>query len=280
MVPLKHTKRPQEEYVLVRNDLYLVDVEVAVEVVEEDLGRRAGGREVAVGEEAGGEVVEAGDEGLDGERHGGVGDERVVLGGDAERGAGEVRAAADGDAGLGVQPRQPPDLLREPLPRRPRVLGRHPRPLERVVQHHPRRPPSAAAVAGRVPARAGPEGGGRRGGGAPPPPSPPPVPRRHGGGRAGGRDPDRRAAHGSGGSVGEQPRGEGGGELRGAVRRRHDANISNCTRFLFSFSYLFFFSLFFLFLKGFFFGNSSRRSDYRDESFYSAWRYPKYLPCY
>lgn len=88
-----------------------MDVEVAVEVVEEDLGRRAGGREVAVGEEAGGEVVEAGDEGLDGERHGGVGDERVVLGGDAERGAGEVRAAADGDAGLGVQPRQPPDLL-------------------------------------------------------------------------------------------------------------------------------------------------------------------------
>ena len=79
-----------------------MDVEVAVEVVEEDLGRRAGGREVAVGEEAGGEVVEAGDEGLDGERHGGVGDERVVLGGDAERGAGEVRAAADGDAGLGL----------------------------------------------------------------------------------------------------------------------------------------------------------------------------------
>lgn len=127
MVPLKHTKRPQEEYVLVRNDLYLVDVEVAVEVVEEDLGRRAGGREVAVGEEAGGEVVEAGDEGLDGERHGGVGDERVVLGGDAERGAGEVRAAADGDAGLGVQPRQPPTCFANP-PRRPRVLGRHPAP--------------------------------------------------------------------------------------------------------------------------------------------------------
>lgn len=82
----------------------LVHVEVAVEVIEEDLGRRVGGREVAAGAEARGEVVEARDEGVDGERDRGVGDERVVLGGDAERGAGEVGAAADGDAGPGVQP--------------------------------------------------------------------------------------------------------------------------------------------------------------------------------
>ena len=97
--------------------MYLVYVEVALEVIEEDLGRRAGGREVAAGAEARGEVVEARDEGVDGERDRGVGDERVVLGGDAERGAGEVRAAADGDAGPGAHPGEPPHLRREPLPR-------------------------------------------------------------------------------------------------------------------------------------------------------------------
>lgn len=45
-----------------------MDVEVVVEVVEEDLGRRAKGREVPCSEEADGEVVEVLDEGIDGER--------------------------------------------------------------------------------------------------------------------------------------------------------------------------------------------------------------------
>jgi hypothetical protein len=63
-----------------------------------------------------------------------VGDERVVLGGDAERGAREVGATADGDAGLRVEPGEPPDLLREPLPRRPGVLGGDPRRVEGIVQ--------------------------------------------------------------------------------------------------------------------------------------------------
>jgi len=94
-----------------------MDVEVAVKIIEEDLGRRAGGREVAAGAEARGEAVEAREEGVHGERDRGVGDERVVLGGDAERGAGEVRAAADGDAAPRAHPGEPPHLRHEPVPR-------------------------------------------------------------------------------------------------------------------------------------------------------------------
>lgn len=115
-----------------------MDVEVAVEVVEEDLGRRAGGREESRGEEPGGKVVKASNEGVDGERHRGVGDERVVLSRDTERGPREIGAAADGDAGLSVEPREPPDLHREPVPRRPSVISDDPRGIEGVVQHHPR----------------------------------------------------------------------------------------------------------------------------------------------
>jgi hypothetical protein len=151
--------------------VYLVYVEVAVEVIEEDLGRRAGGREVAAGAEARGEVVEARDEGVDGERDRGVGDERVVLGGDAERGAGEVGAAADGDTGPGVHPGEPPDLRREPLPRGPGVRGGDPRGVEGVVQHQTRGLPCAAALPllpGRSRSRAGPDGGGGGAAGAPP----------------------------------------------------------------------------------------------------------------
>ena len=42
--------------------MYLVYVEVALEVIEEDIGRHTGGREVATGAESRGEVVEAHDE--------------------------------------------------------------------------------------------------------------------------------------------------------------------------------------------------------------------------
>lgn len=135
--------------------VYLVHVEVAVEVIEEDLGRRAGGREVAAGAEARGEVVEARDECVYGERDRGVGHERVVLGGDAERGAGEVGAAADGDAGPGAHPGEPPHLLREPRPRLPGVRGRDPRGVEGVVQHQPRGLADGVLLLGR---RAGTEG--------------------------------------------------------------------------------------------------------------------------
>lgn len=163
-------------------------------MIEEDLGRRAGGREEPRGEEPGGEVVQARDEGINGERHGGVGDERVVLGGDAERGAREIGATADGDAGLRVEPGEPPDLLREALPRRPGVLGGDPRGVEGIVQHHPQRGPSAAFI--RVPsagAGTGPEGVGS---------SPLSLACGQGGGGSGvaaetGRgSPHRRAAHG------------------------------------------------------------------------------------
>lgn len=171
-----------------------MDVEVAVKIIEEDLGRRAGGREVAAGAEAPGEAVEARDEGVHGERDGGVGDERVILGRDAERGAGEVRAAADGDAAPRAHPREPLHLRHEPVPRRPGVRGGHPRGVEGVVQHQPRRRglPRAAAAAILLPGRrAGPDGG------APPPPA------ATAGATAvrsgGGGTPRRRAVHGGGG---------------------------------------------------------------------------------
>jgi len=173
---------------------YLMDVEVAVKIIEEDLGRRAGGREVAAGAEARGEAVEARDEGVYGERDRGVGDERVVLGRDAERGAGEVRAAADGDAAPRAHPGEPPHLRHEPVPRRPGVRGGHPHGVEGVVQHQPRRgllPRGAAALLphGR---RAGPEPDGR----APPAASAGTAAESGGEGR-----PRRRAAHGGGGAT-------------------------------------------------------------------------------
>lgn len=115
-----------------------MDVEVAVEVVQEDFGRRSGGREEPRGEEPGGKIVKASNEGVYGERHGRVGDERVVLGRDTECGPSEIGAAADGDAGLRVEPREPPDLRRKPLPRRPSVVSDDPRGVEGVVEHHPR----------------------------------------------------------------------------------------------------------------------------------------------
>ena len=107
-----------------------------------------------------------------GERYRGVGDKRVVLGGDAERGAGEVRAAADGDAGPGAHPGETPHLRHEPLPREPGVRGGDPRGVEGVVQHQPRGLPGAAAALRLLPGRrrAGPDGG-RGGGGAGAPPA-------------------------------------------------------------------------------------------------------------
>lgn len=162
-------------------------------MVKEDLRRRTGGREEPRGEEPGGEVVKARDEGVNGERHGGVGDERVVLRGDAEHGAREIGATADGDAGLRVEPGEPPDLLREPLPRRPGVLGRDPRGVEGIVKHHPQWDLSAAVI--RVPgAGTGPEGV------ASSPPSPAYGQRGGGAGVAaetGGGSPHRRATHGA-----------------------------------------------------------------------------------
>lgn len=156
-------------------------------MIEEDLGRRAGGREEPRGEEPGGEVVEARDEGVNGERHGGVGDERVVLGGDAERGAREIGATADSDAGLRVEPGEPPDLLREPRPRRPGVLGGDPRGVEGIVEHHRQSADVPSAGTGT-------EGVGN---------SPPSPACGQGGGGAGvaaetgGRSPRRRATHGA-----------------------------------------------------------------------------------
>lgn len=164
-----------------------MDVEVAVKVIEEDLGRRTRGREVPAGAEARGEVVEARDEGIYGERDRGVGDERVVLGSDAERCAGEVRAAADGDAAPRTHPGEPPHLRHKPLPRRPSVRGGHPHGVEGVVQHQPRGLPRGAALLlhGR---RAGPDGG------APPAYTAGTVDESGGGGR-----PRHRAAHGGSG---------------------------------------------------------------------------------
>ena len=175
-----------------------MDVEVAVKVIEEDLGRRAGGREVAAGAEARGEAVEARDEGVYGERDRGVGDERVVLGRDAERGAGEVRAAADGDAAPRAHPGEPPHLRHEPLPRRPGVRGGHSHGVEGVVQHQPRArgllPRTAPLLLhGRRPGPDEPDGGG-----APPAATTAGTAAESGGGR--GR-PRRRAAHGGEGEV-------------------------------------------------------------------------------
>lgn len=162
-------------------------------MIKEDLRRRTGGREEPRGEEPGGEVVQARDEGIHWERHGGVGDERVVLGGDAERGAREIGATADGDAGLRVEPGEPPDLLREPLPRRPGVLGGDPRGVERIVERHPQRDPSAAVI--RVTSSGtGPEGVGSS-------LSSPAYGQREGGAgvaaETGGGSPHRRATHGA-----------------------------------------------------------------------------------
>ena len=106
-----------------------------------------------------------------GERYRGVGDKRVVLGGDAERGAGEVHAAAHGDAGPGAHPGETPHLRREPLPRGPGVSGGHPRGVEGVVQHQPRGLPGAAValrlLAGSSRRRRAGLDGGRGGAGAP-----------------------------------------------------------------------------------------------------------------
>ena len=107
-----------------------------------------------------------------GERYRGVGDKRVVLGGDAEHGTGEVHAAAHGDAGPGAHPGETPHLRREPLPRGPGVRGGDPRGVEGVVQHQPRGLLGAAALqllsGSSRRRRVGPDGGGGGGAGAPP----------------------------------------------------------------------------------------------------------------
>ena len=169
-----------------------MDVEVAVKIIEEDLGRRAGGREVAAGAEARGEAIEAREEGVHGEREWEM----------SESSSAATQSAARARSGPRLMAMLLPALTRVSRPtcatnqsRVPGVLGGRPDGVDGVVQHQPRRglplPLGAAALLphGR---RAGPEPDG----GAPPAATAGTAAESGGGGRPHRRT---RAAHGGGG---------------------------------------------------------------------------------